>query len=166
MSSVHHICDILPVWVLLILLPMNSLYVHTIFLHILFVSNIISSQLQTCDGKCWACFRYDGTFCRLPGRLSSASVFLRGGEETQEHILSSVFTELGGELRFCMTNDDWIVYFCFRSLYIVTILCNMTHISLYQYTFNTCCSCLIPLLNLRTAFLFSCNYQTPFNLNQ
>ena len=62
--------------------------------------------------------RFGGTYCSLPGRIGSDGLYVWGGE-----------IDLG-DLRFCITSDDWRVSWRFRYLYIEATLWNMIQASL------------------------------------
>ena len=119
-----------PVWLLQILSHMKNLYMQIIFLQIMFVSNPIFSQFQSYYGKGWISYRSEINFYRSPEIFMCESGSDWGAKDTQDPVWYSVFSELGGYLRFWMRSIDWFVFCYFISLYISAIFCNIIQASI------------------------------------
>ena len=85
---------------------------HTILFLLPFISNPISSQFHTYDGRGWMISSSGGPSCSFPVSLGSDGWYGWGNE---------MYTV---DFRFWIESYSWRVSWCFRSLYISDILWN------------------------------------------
>ena len=107
--------------------------------------------------------RSGGTSCTFPKKFSSTSRYSWGDEETQEHILYSLCTQLGDNLMFLTKSYAWSVSLCFNSLYIEAIYLNIIQASLGSIWFKHLLLNPNNFTNPVRNFFLGCHAHLPFH---